>query len=333
MSARQGGCYPPPLMRRLAAFLLGLPFLLLITACGQHEPGPAVTGGFESSELDHPSFLWKVEKGDVEAWLFGTMHFTDARVKTLASEVEDALDRADAIFTEIEETPTLGAKLAQLSSLPAGDSLKNHIPAELHAKLASYLKSRGLPGTTVDQFRPWMANLQLSQLDAIPFTSQGVKLDVELMHRAREQGKEFGTIETVEEQIASLTIGTVDDHVHMLGITLDKLIEEQGAEKTSIERLLDFYLAGDEEALWSYAMSETDLSDPVQAAWMQSLLTDRNLRMASRVHARLQEEPNSKTFFAFGALHFVGPESVGEHLRSLGYKVTRVAHEPRSSAQ
>ncbi|MGB0952870.1 MAG: TraB/GumN family protein [Planctomycetota bacterium] len=320
-------------MLRLAAFLLGLPLLLLITACGQHEPGPAVTGGFDASELDHPSFLWRVEKGDVEAWLFGTMHFTDARVKTLSLEVEDALARADAIFTEIEETPALGAKMAQLSRLPAGDTLENHISKELHNKLVSYLKLRGLPGTMVDQFRPWMANLQISQIDAIPFTSQGAKLDVELMHRAQREGLEFGTIETVEEQIASLTAGTEADHAHMLNVTLDKLLEEIGAEKSSIERLLDLYLAGDEVALWDYALSETDLNDPVQAAWMKSLLTDRNLRMASRVHARLKNKPGSKTFFAFGALHFIGPESVGEHLRSLGYSVTRVPHRPRTAGE
>lgn len=315
-------------MRRLAAFLLGFPLLLLITACGQHEPGPAVTGGFSADKLDHPSFLWKVEKGDVEAWLFGTMHFTDKRVTTLAEEVEEALAAADAIFTEIEETPALGAKMAQLSSLPGNETLRDKIPAEMYAKLVAYLEARSLPGSLVDGYRPWMANLQISQLDAIPFSSQGVKLDVQLMHRAKAEGKEFGTIETVDEQLASLTAGSEADHVHMLGITLDKLIEEQGADKSSIEKLLDLYLSGDEQALWSFAMSETDLDDPVQAAWMQSLLTDRNLRMASRVHARLKEKPGSKTVFAFGALHFLGPNSVGEHLRSLGYTVTRVAHRP-----
>lgn len=319
-------------MRRLTVLLLGLAFLLPLLSCGQHEPGPAVTGGFTPAELDHPSFLWKVEKDDTVAWLFGTMHFAHPKVTTLPLEVEEAFAAADAIFTEIEETPSLGGHIAKLGAAPSGTTLADALPADLHARLGDYLASRGLPRSQLNGFRPWMATTTLGQLDAIPYNRYGVKLDVQLMHRAREQGKEFGTIETVDEQIASLTIGTEADHVHMLDVTLERLVQEQAEGVTSVERLFELYLSGDERALWDFAMSETDLDDPVQAAWLKSLLSDRNLRMASRVHARLREKPSSKVLFAFGALHFVGPEGVGEHLKSLGYSVTRVPHRPRTEA-
>jgi len=118
----------------------------------------------------------------------------------------------------------------------------------------------------------------------------------------------------------------MEEQVHMLSISLDKLIQEQAEGVTSISKLRSLYLAGDADALWDFAISETDLDDPIQNAWMNAILQERNLRMAQRIHARLEEHPGKATFFAFGTLHFVGPNSVGEHLKSLGYTVTRVPH-------
>jgi len=258
--------------------------------------------------------------------LFGTMHFTDPEVTNLGLEVHAALDAADAVFTEVEETPTSGAKVSQAGTLPPGESLATLISPELLARLHGYLESRNLPATSMDRFHPWMVSLQIGQLDAIPFMSNGVKLDVQIMHRAKQDGKEFGAIETIDEQLRALSFGSTEEQVHMLSISLDKLIQEQAEGVTSVAQLRDLYLSGDADALWDFAMSETDLDDPIQNAWLNAILQERNLRMAQRIHARLQEAPDQSAFFAFGTLHFVGPNSIGEHLKSLGYTVTRVAH-------
>ena len=279
-----------------------------------------------TAELDHPSFLWEVEKDGTRAWLFGTMHFTDPEVTNLGLEVHQALDAADAIFTEVKETPTSGSIVSQAGSLPVGESLADLVSPELLQRLHGYLKSRRLPATSMDRWRPWMVSLQIGQLDAIPYMSHGVKLDVQLMHRAESEGKEFGAVETVEEQLRALAFGSVEEQVHMLSISLGKLIEEQAQGVSSVEQLRELYLAGDEKALWDFAMSETDLDDPIQNAWLNAILQERNTRMAQRIHARLQEHPDKATFFAFGTLHFVGPNSVGEHLKSLGYSIRRVEH-------
>ena len=118
----------------------------------------------------------------------------------------------------------------------------------------------------------------------------------------------------------------------MLNIALTALEEEQATGVIGFERLLTLYLAGDAEALWQFAMEETDLSDPVQAASWNALLTDRNQRMAQRVHRRLLEHPDVPTMFAFGTLHFLGPESIVEKLRAIGYTVTRVPMDSGSTA-
>lgn len=306
---------------RASYWILAFCLAISLSSCGGKEKVLA-----SSANLDHPSFLWKVTKGDTQAWLFGTMHFTDPEVTHLGLEVHQALDAADAVFTEVEETPTSGARVSQAGTMPKGESLTSVVSPELLARLHGYLESRNLPATSLDHLRPWMVGLQIGQLDAIPYMSHGVKLDVQLMHRAKQDGKEFGAIETIDEQLRALSFGSMEEQVHMLSISLDKLIQEQAEELTSVAKLRKLYLAGDGEALWAFAMSETDLDDPIQNAWLNAILQERNTRMAQRIHARLLEHPDKATVFAFGTLHFVGPNSVGEHLKSLGYSVTRVEH-------
>jgi uncharacterized protein YbaP (TraB family) len=46
--------------------------------------------------------------------------------------------------------------------------------------------------------------------------------------------------------------------------------------------------------------------------------------MAARIDKRIKSHPESTTFYAFGALHFAGPDSVNQLLKNMGYKVERV---------
>lgn len=306
-----GSALLSPRPRRLGALLA--PLLLLLGSCGA------------DAETSKPSFLWTVEKDGVQAWLFGTMHVSDPKVTTLSSEVAAAFDDAQALYTEIEATPALGLQMAKAGALPPGETLQQILPGDLYTRLEGYVSSRRLDMAMLANFRPWMVGLTLTQLDVMPHMRQGEALDVMLMRRARMEGMDFGAVETIEEQLATLTTGTREDHIHMLDVALTKLIEEQASGVVGFELLLAHYLSGDADALWDFAMAETDLDDPIQAEAWNALLIDRNLRMAQRVDRILKDNPDRPTMFAFGTLHFVGPESVGTHLQAMGYTVTRVA--------
>ncbi len=302
---------------------LFLGMLLLWGAACTHSP----------KELpDHVSFLWLVQGHGAQAWLFGTMHVSDPRVTTLPIEVEKAFQQCDAVYTEIEATPTMAAELSQAGHLEQGKSLADILPSNLYLRLNRYLTARGFPRGSFDDFKPWMASLQLGQIDAIPFMRQGEALDVQLMNRARKEGKRYGAIETLSEQLETLTTGSESDQIHMLDVGLAKLEREQGAPVSGFQHMLELYLSGDGDALWAYAMAETDLSDPIQAKAWNALLLQRNQRMAMRIHQQLLAHPQQKALFAFGSLHFLGPESVVEKLKSLGYEVSRVPHIARTAS-
>ncbi|MCP4092825.1 MAG: TraB/GumN family protein [Planctomycetes bacterium] len=293
--------------------------LLLLTA------SMAFSSCSDGTAIDNP-LLWKVTGHGAEAYLFGTMHVADPRVTNLHPAADEAFMSSDAFYTEAgETTPSDAAKFATAGSLPEGMSLRKLLPPELWEELDSYLKSRDFLGAHIfDTYRPWFASLQLAQLDAMPLLEGGQALDFAMTARAKKDGKEIGAIEQIEEQIAALAIGDTADQIHMLRVTLEKLREEQAAGKSAVQRLLELYIAGAPDALWAYAMEETDLDDPVQAAAWQALLADRNVVMTSRIHEKLQAANGRQFMFAIGSLHYVGPDSVVAGLRELGYEVTRI---------
>jgi len=291
---------------------------LAANACTHVE----TTGGAVVAN-EHP-FLWKVEGHGAEAWLFGTMHVSDTRVTTLHQVVTDALAAADYLATELDESPANGAKLAQQGMLPDGSSLKDLLTPELYRGIHDYLQSRGMDNQQVDHMRPWMVALQLAQIDAIPLLQDGQPLDILLRKSAREAGKEVGQVENIDEQIAVLAWGSEEDQIHLLQVTLAKLLEEQASGSSSLEHLLGYYLSGNGEEMWQFALGETDFEDPLQVGAWQALTTERNRRMATRIERLLEEDPTVKRFFAFGTLHFLGPESVIARLRDHGYNVERI---------
>jgi uncharacterized protein YbaP (TraB family) len=270
--------------------------------------------------------LWEVSGNGVQAYLFGTMHVADPRVTNLHPAMEAAFESVDAFYTEAGESgPEDSAKMASAAMLPEGMSLRKLLPPNLWQDLDDYLQLRKF-GTAqdMDRYRPWYVALQLAQIDAIPLLEGGQALDFALTARAKAEHKEIGAVEHIEEQLAALTVGSLQDQIHMLDITLQNLRKELAAGQSSVEQLLELYVSGDTTALWDFAMQETDLSDPVQQRAWDALTTIRNRTMVERIHEKLQAAPEKKFMFAFGSLHFVGPDSVVEGLRALGYQVTRV---------
>lgn len=306
-----------PVPRWSSMLALLLTWGLCLTSCG-----------FSPECVIERPLLWEVRGHGTVAHLFGTMHVADPRVTQIHPSVEAIFEQADAFYTEAgESSPTDAAKMAQAGMLPEGVKLQQLLPAETWQELDDYLRERGFGGAEQHQgYRPWFVGLTLTQLDALPLLEGGMALDFAMTRRAKLMGKEIGAIETIEEQLQALSVGSTADQAHMLGITLQNLREHADAGVSSVETLLDLYVLGDAEDIWAFAMSEFDVADPVQAAAWHALTTERNLRMVERIDARLQAAGGRREMFAFGSLHFIGPDSVVEGLRQRGYEVTRLGN-------
>lgn len=337
---RKTGCYPfalaPSLIPMKSSTLRALFSALLLLAllggsgCPFPSAGGSATLASDVEPNDRP-FLWKVEGHGHTAWLFGTMHVSDPRVTTLHPVVLDAFAEATYLATELDESPSNGALLAQTGMLPAGQSLPDVVGEDLAQGVHAYLQSRNMENPQIDRFRPWMVALSLAQIDAMPLLAHGQPLDLLLRKRAKDSGMEVGQVETIQEQIEVLAWGEEADQVHLLEVTLNKLLEEQRTGESSLQHLLMLYLEGDGDAMWDFALTQTDFEDPRQVGAWNALTTERNRRMAERIHRGLEDHPDSKRFYAFGTLHFLGPESVIARLQDRGYTVTRLSAETQSA--
>ncbi|XP_016340001.1 metalloprotease TIKI1-like [Sinocyclocheilus anshuiensis] len=67
--------------------------------------------------------------------------------------------------------------------------------------------------------------------------------------------------------------------------------------------------------------SEQVTAQEIERYFRQELIYKRNERMGRRVRALLEEQPDKSFFFAFGAGHFLGNNTVIDVLRSEGYEV------------
>jgi len=253
------------------------------------------------------------------------MHVSDPRITTLAPAVESAFAGSDAIFTELKESQhELSMKVAKEGMLPEGTRLSDVIPADMYGKINGLVESNKMTMDVVNNSRPWMAGMYLQLIDAMPYM-QGVALDMQLTNRAREENKEVGGIETVDEQLAALAFGSEEDQIKLLGIAIDNMIEKADNEISDIELMLNYYLEGDIDGLWEFANAELLDASQLEKDAFDALLTVRNDNMADRINKRIKANPESVTFYAFGALHFAGPQGVGELLKGMGYQVERVA--------
>ena len=209
-------------------------FLGILTVSAQNQVTPT----------DKP-FLWKIE-GKKPSWLFGTIHLPDDRVLALHKVVTDALDTSDAVYVEVDPAEAQGPKMQQALMLAGNQTLRDLVPAELYGRTEKYLQTKGLPIMALEKMKVWSLAVTVATLDYLPLMLTKQHMDFVIFTRAKENKKETGSLETVEEQIAVFEGLTTEEQVEFLRNTVEELEKGGG---NPIEKVIKMYLAGDVEPL------------------------------------------------------------------------------------
>jgi uncharacterized protein YbaP (TraB family) len=204
-------------------------------------------------------------------------------------------------------------------------NLKDALPAESYAQLKQVVTDYfGYPVEIVHGFRPFMASMNLEQFAVMREYGVGDALDTKIWNAAKKAGKEIGGVETLDEQLAAMSVLTEEEATAALIKSLDRRVKDIAEERVRISELAELYLAGDEGAMLAYVLEDFDPEDPIEAKFMKALLDDRNVRMADRSAKLMKENPGKSYVFAFGTLHMLGKKNVTELLRARGFQVTRL---------
>ncbi|XP_067938166.1 metalloprotease TIKI1-like [Watersipora subatra] len=168
-------------------------------------------------------------------------------------------------------------------------------------------------------------------------------LDLYLSRQAVEWEKNVGAIELAEEQCAPLNKLNSTQVIFALDQTL-KQHEDRREKSQSIpdnSDLIKHYNCGDLKSVLLQkdtlkidlkAMQQeqpklAEMAKEMDKFFVDELLYKRNERMATRTFNLLQDNPNESFFFAFGAGHFLGNNSVIEKLVSLGMPIKHTKPE------
>lgn len=264
---------------------------------------------------DGAGLLWRVQTDEARpSYVYGTMHVSDARVTRLAPAAQQAFAQADSLSLELTMDYTNMALIMQGMYLAAGRSLESVVGRDLYGMLLQAVRERGIPGEMIVNMKPWaVMTLLLYPRQA----EAGVALDAQLYDRAIRQGKAVFGLETAAEQLAVFDNLPDEAQVQMLRSVLDM----QGELEKLFEQMTRLYLAGDLHGL--QRMSDAMMADyPVLAhAFNKVAIHDRNVRMVSRMQARLRE---GNAFVAVGALHLPGEKGILRLLQQQGYRVSPV---------
>ncbi|XP_015705074.1 metalloprotease TIKI1-like isoform X1 [Coturnix japonica] len=195
--------------------------------------------------------------------------------------------------------------------------------------------------------RPVWVMLMVNSLTEVDIKSRGVPvLDLYLAQEAERLRKQTGAVEKVEEQCHPLNGLNFSQVIFALNQTL---LQQESLRAGSFqipyttEDLIKHYNCGDlSSIIFNHDTSQVPnfinatlpaheriTAQEIDSYFRQELIYKRNERMGRRVKDLLEEYPDKSFFFAFGAGHFMGNNTVIDVLRREGYDVE---HTPAGQA-
>ncbi|MBM3973066.1 MAG: TraB/GumN family protein [Planctomycetes bacterium] len=305
-----------------AVTALLLPRLLVAQAPTPAEKSAAPPTAAAPTRIERP-LLWRIEL-PTPSYLYGTIHLADERVTELPPVVDEALERCDALYTELPMDMALLLKQMGRMQLPEGTTLRGLLGDALYDDVAAFVRQKGASMAMLDRMQPWAVGAQLGLIDQMKQMAGKPPLDMVIYQRAKRAGKKVGGLETVEEQVAVFADMTVEEQRTYVSDALANIRAEEAAGKNPTDELLRLYLQGDEAAIEAKVL-EFPLTDAkLKKRLMARLVDDRNVAMADRIVRKLQEAPERAQAFAVGAAHYPGKMGVLELLRQRGYRLTRI---------
>lgn len=306
-----------------AASLLRL--LLVVAAC--------LLPASLRAEPDHPlkPLLWKVEGPGVEkpAYLFGTIHIGKTAAAKLHPAAEKAFKQATVLHTEAPFDPATQTASIGMLTRTDGKELAESIGPDLSKRVAEELKhiNDELDSTPFQTVKTWYVAYMLPML---PYMLDGSKpLDMALWDRAEKSGKKTAGMQDPEQQAIGFDELTEEEQTTLLKNTLAMMKKYRVERKDPMAELVTAYISGDIEQIDAQATKSIEETfhgedKALGERLLKSILTDRDAIMTDYIDATLKKSPAEVHFFAAGAAHYTGKESVRVRLERKGYKVTRI---------
>ncbi|MFW1677180.1 TraB/GumN family protein [Pontibacter sp. JAM-7] len=263
--------------------------------------------------------VWRITQGNHTLYLAGTIHLLAESDLPLPKVLEQAYQVSDAVVFETDighlQQPQVQWQLMQRLIYPPEESLRQHIPAPLYARLTAYALENNLSADTFLRLKP--AGVMLTLLNT-EFQRLGIHAagpDMVYHYRAQTDGKPTQGLESVKahlDYIATLGLG---NETRFIQQSLDDLAQT----KPVMREIVTAWKRGDRVALSSRVIGDMQQAYPEV---YQRLLVARNIIWLPAIEALL--ETPSVEMVLVGAAHLVGADGLLQALESRGYAVEQL---------
>lgn len=253
-------------------------------------------------------------------YILGTVHVGDERLYPLPDAVQNALKTADRVFGELstEDIGNVQAVLAErimeeAENIDFENTLADHLSQEEISFLENVLSEEYLQAAFL--YKPWFLLTLLTTVELEKTTlSAQYGLDFVLLSTAAGLGIEVQGLDTPEVQMNIVLYEdfTFEEQLEILRETLKNLMEQNTSDAT-IDDLYEVYLNDDKEAM-AKLIGETQVTSSIAVEkYMKMIFYDRDSAWAQLIPTYIEE--GGTTFIFAGAGHFVGDNSVFEHMK------------------
>lgn len=280
----------------------------------QTAPSYAAT---EQHNVLHPQgLLWKIQKsGQADSYLFGTIHIADRRVIELLDIVQKPLKASETFAMEVVLDKNALTTFSQAGLFTGGELLEDYIDeVQLDRINQIMFQYYGVIPVIVNKMKPWLV---MATISSPPPENNKTVLDVELQNLAIDFEQPVVGLETIDEQLEVLAGMKLTEQLWLLNKTVDDFEQSMGLW----ESMINNYLRGDLQALMQEQNVLMDENSTIDDRFLENLLDKRNIKMAKRIVAIMQ---NKTVFAAIGALHLPGEKGVLHLLEKAGYQVSPI---------
>lgn len=291
------------MVQRILFTIMGL---FLVSACDKAPP-PIEDGG------PRPA-LWEVRnaEGEVEGWLFGTVHALPDDLAWRTRKLDATVAAADLLVVEVanlDDDSAMAGLFRRMAFDAPATSVRSRISPDLRPAFDRLVKDAKASTADLDRMESWAAALALAQFAQDGDEENGVD---RILLKAFEARK-VTELEGAARQLAIFDQLPEKEQRDLL----DAVVVESSAPDEGPD-LVDNWVRGDLDRL-AQSSERGILADP---ELRQALLVDRNRAWATEL-SRILARPE-KPLVAVGAGHLLGRDGLPELLQRQGYGVVRV---------
>ncbi len=235
----------------------------------------------------------------------GSIHLLREQDYPLPAAFDDAYQDADSIIMEIDmddlDPVQAQVLIRKLGLLDDDETLRDEMGAELYERTERAAAELDIPLELLEKSRPWLAAMTVEQLllGRFGFDPQ-FGVEMHMLGKAAEDGKEITGLETLQEQFEFLATMSLDAQRDLLLQTLESNRDLQ----TSMNNVVGAWKRGDGAYLEKELLQ--DIADYPEL--YTRIVRDRNIAWRGQITKLLKDDKNYLVIV--GTLHLVGPDGV-----------------------